>query len=133
MVRSRSWWCCITPAHGSLTRTVASLRSWSRVGGRTMPTDKKTDMASDIIGTMRKATSKWTRIIKSEERHPTNRPYRMERMTIGRGETFKDAAEKFIEQAYMHASGNGRYPANARQIMYAIRPLVQKATGKQLE
>jgi hypothetical protein len=36
----------------------------------------------------------------------------------------KDLVERYIEQAYLKASGEGRYSVNARQIMYAIRPLV---------
>ena len=40
--------------------------------------------------------------------------------------SFKRAAYEFMEQAYMKASGNGRYPANARQIMYAARPFILK-------
>jgi hypothetical protein len=48
----------------------------------------------------------------------------------------KEAAYAVMEQAYLHASdpdeylaGGGRLPAEARQIMYAARPLVQKLTG----
>lgn len=41
----------------------------------------------------------------------------------------KDAAFKVMERAYMHASGNNTGPANARQIMYAARPLVMELTG----
>jgi hypothetical protein len=33
----------------------------------------------------------------------------------------------------LKASGNGQYPANARQLMYAARPHIQKVTGKQLD
>jgi DNA topoisomerase VI subunit B len=41
----------------------------------------------------------------------------------------KDASYQVMPQAYQIASGNGAYPANARQIMYAARPLVQELTG----
>ncbi|MGO9055926.1 MAG: DUF2399 domain-containing protein [Candidatus Binataceae bacterium] len=41
----------------------------------------------------------------------------------------KDAAYKVMESAYMMASDNGRLPANARQIMYAARPLVLEITN----
>ena len=40
----------------------------------------------------------------------------------------KEAAYQVMVQAYRIASGNGTYPANARQIMYAARPLVQELT-----
>lgn len=44
--------------------------------------------------------------------------------------TVKDAAYQVMEQAYLKASSNGTLPANARQIMYAARPLIIKLTGK---
>jgi DNA topoisomerase VI subunit A len=50
--------------------------------------------------------------------------YRPQRTTI------RDAAFEVMESAYMKASGNGRYPANARQIYYAARPTILKETGE---
>ena len=47
-----------------------------------------------------------------------------------RGVTVKDAAWAVMEEAYRLASGGGRYPANARQIMYAARPDILRLTGK---
>jgi hypothetical protein len=41
----------------------------------------------------------------------------------------KEAAWQIMEEAYLSASDNGRLPANARQIMYAARPYILKATG----
>jgi len=38
--------------------------------------------------------------------------------------SLRDAAFRFMEPAYLKASANGTLPANARQIMYAARPLV---------
>jgi len=43
--------------------------------------------------------------------------------------SIKDAAFRAMEAAYMAASAGGTLPANARQIMYAARPLVLEATG----
>jgi hypothetical protein len=43
--------------------------------------------------------------------------------------SIKEAAFAVMEQAYLKASADGRYAANARQIMYAARPLVLAATG----
>ena len=43
--------------------------------------------------------------------------------------SIKEAAEYAMEEAYMQASANGTLPANARQIMYAARPLVLDKTG----
>jgi Topoisomerase 6 subunit A/Spo11, Toprim domain len=42
--------------------------------------------------------------------------------------TIKDAAYAVMEQAYLKASANGALWANARQIMYAARPLVMART-----
>src|SRR5262249_1598687 len=109
-------------------------RSWSRAmqGGATM-TKNKRDMASDIIGLVREGTKKWTRTVKAEERSPSSRAYRESRMTRERGTSMKEAAAQIMEKAYMQARGAGRLPANARQIMYAARPHIQKETGKQLD
>lgn len=41
----------------------------------------------------------------------------------------KEACFAVIGQAYLAASGGGRYPAQSRQIMYAARPLVLELTG----
>ena len=43
--------------------------------------------------------------------------------------SIKEAAYHVMEQAYMKASASNTYPANARQIMYAARPLVMRLTG----
>jgi hypothetical protein len=42
----------------------------------------------------------------------------------------KDAAYQVMEQAYLKASNDGALPANARQIMYAARPMIIELTGK---
>lgn len=42
----------------------------------------------------------------------------------------KTAAYQVMEQAYLKASSHGTLPANARQIMYAARPLIIELTGK---
>jgi DNA topoisomerase VI subunit B len=42
----------------------------------------------------------------------------------------KSAAYSVMEQAYRMTSDDGRWPAKARQIMYAARPLVLEITGK---
>jgi hypothetical protein len=54
-------------------------------------------------------------------------------MTRERGVSAKEAAAQVMRSAYLKASGDGQYPANARQIMYAARGHIQKVTGKQLQ
>jgi len=90
-------------------------------------------MADDIINAVREGTKKWTKTVKAEERSPASRSYRRVRMTRERGISIKEAAAQIMEWAYLKASGNGRYPANARQIMYAARDHIQKATGQPLK
>lgn len=41
----------------------------------------------------------------------------------------KDAAYHVMPEAYLKASAGGTLPANARQIMYVARPLIQEMTG----
>jgi hypothetical protein len=43
--------------------------------------------------------------------------------------SIKEAAYQVMADAYQHASAQGRYPANARQIMYAARRAVLELTG----
>src|SRR5262249_69282 len=44
--------------------------------------------------------------------------------------SIKEAAWEVMEEAYMAASGDGELPANARQIMYAARPLILERIGR---
>ena len=44
--------------------------------------------------------------------------------------TVKDAAYECMRSAYMKASSGGTLPANARQVMYAARPMIIERTGK---
>lgn len=98
-----------------------------------MTMNKPRDMASDIISLVREGTKKWTRTVKAEERSPASRRYRVSRMTRERGTSIKEAAAQIMEQAYLQASGGGTLPANARQSMYAARPHIQQATGRELD
>ena len=94
--------------------------------------ERPRSMAADIIGVIREGTKKWTRTVKAEERSPVSRSYRYARMTRERGVSFKEAAAQILPEAYRKVSGDGELPANARQIMYAARPHIQKVTGREL-
>jgi hypothetical protein len=98
-----------------------------------MAKNKSRDLASDIIDAVRESTKKWTQTVKAEERSPSSRAYRESRLTRERGTSMKEAAAQIMERAYLQVSGGGRLPANARQIMYAARPHIQKETGRQLD
>jgi hypothetical protein len=98
----------------------------------TMARKNESSMAADIIGAVREGTKKWAKTVKSEERNPVSRAMRYSRMTRTRGKSFKDAAAEILPEAYDRVSGNGALPANARQLMYACRPYIQKETGQPL-
>src|SRR5882672_11568940 len=100
---SRSFPSCISPARGWRTRTGASLQSWSMEpqGKKTMANDKKSGMASDIRNAIKEGTKDWTRVRKSEERNPSSRSYRAQRLYRERGVQFKEAAAEIMEAAYM--------------------------------
>lgn len=98
----------------------------------TKKSDRPSDMANDIIGVVREGTKKWTKVKKTEERSPASRRYRYSRMTRERGVSLKEAAAQILPDAYAKVSGNGKLPANARQIMYAARGHIQKVTGQEL-
>jgi hypothetical protein len=94
---------------------------------------KKRSMADDIVNAVTAATQKWTKTVKKEERNPSTRRYRYQRMTGAAGVRFRAAAWEIMEQAYNQASGNGKHTALARQIMYAARPYIQGKVGKELQ
>ena len=98
-----------------------------------MATKKNSDMANDIVNAVRGGTKKWTKTRKAEERSPASRSYRYSRMTRDRGIQLKESAFEIMEQAYLKVSDNGALPANARQVMYAARPHIQKQTGQRLQ
>jgi hypothetical protein len=80
---------------------------------------------------IRSITSDWAKAKRQADRQNRVRYADLERMRRGRSseESIKDAAHEVMEKAYMMASGDGTLPANARQIMYAARPLVLEITG----
>jgi hypothetical protein len=77
-------------------------------------------------------TKKWAKQRKTEERSKRATANRRFVFTRARW-TIKDAAYEIMETAYLKASGNGRFPANARQIMYAARAYIQDQTGLPLQ
>ncbi len=79
-------------------------------------------------------TKDWTKIKKQEDRDRQQAERSRDRYVRGHSSrvTAKEAAEAVMQEAYIKASGSGRYPANARQIMYAARPAIQERTGETL-
>jgi Topoisomerase 6 subunit A/Spo11, Toprim domain len=92
-------------------------------------TKRPRNVANDLLDCVEKATAKWTRQKKSEERNPGSVRYRYSRMTREARTTQKDAAWQVMEFAYMEASTYDTLPASARQIYYQARPKVMAMTN----
>jgi hypothetical protein len=84
-----------------------------------------------IVDLVRKSSKRWTKQRKAEERERRAIQNRRARMTLTRI-TIKDVAYDCMRDAYMKASANNTLWANARQIMYQARPIIQAKTGEQL-
>ena len=81
------------------------------------------NIADALLKATKGSTNKWAKIRKAEERQSSRRYSRSQYMYSTRV-CVKDVAYKIMKQAYMSASDNGTLPANARQLMYAARPLI---------
>lgn len=79
-----------------------------------------------------KATKKWTKQRKAEERSNASKANRAAVFNRSYRETIKDIANEVMRDAYMKASANGTLPAHARQIMYAARPFILERYHKPL-
>src|SRR5215470_5702847 len=97
--------------------------------------------ADDIVDMITSATKRWTKQKKAEEHHSSARRMRKQRMQSEREMYLTEALtcivgdedKTVMELAYLKASANGEYPANARQVMYAARPMLQKLTNRPLD
>lgn len=85
-----------------------------------------------IRGVTRATTKDWARQRKAEERDASAAQRRLLRLmqTTKDKMTIKDAAFEVMQDAYNHASTNGKYPVNARQIYYAARGKILDMTGR---
>ena len=82
-------------------------------------------------GAIKSVASAWTvkkRHADSEGRMRERELDELRRVQKRRELTIKDAAYRVMEEGYTKASANRTLPANARQIMYAARPLVLELT-----
>jgi hypothetical protein len=88
-------------------------------------------MLDDLEKALKGATKDWAAAKKRSDRN--DRISRSDWRRLQRAAapaTIKDAAWAVMEQAYLKASANNTLPANARQIMYAARPLVLARIGE---
>jgi len=84
---------------------------------------KTKSMKDNLIGGLRSVAAGWKKAKLKSERVPKQTLDKM-RYSV-REETMKDLVWEVMEEAYNKASSNGRYYANARQIMYQARALVK--------
>ena len=90
------------------------------------------NLENAIVKNLRSITKTWTKQRKAEERRRNREINRRHTMVRGARLTILDVASEVMNDAYMKASSDGRYPAHARQIMYAARPAIQERTGEAL-
>jgi hypothetical protein len=89
--------------------------------------------AQAIISAVEGVTKKWCRQRKAEERESSRRFRRRQAMLRSQRVTIRDVAFEKMEDFYLAASTDGKYPAHARQIFYRARGPVQEATGRTLD
>jgi hypothetical protein len=82
-------------------------------------------IAADLSKALRQVAKGWKSEKRHADRHDRVSYHSLSRMRIGSVRPItREVAFEVMEQAYNHASANGQYYANARQIMYAARPLM---------
>jgi hypothetical protein len=84
------------------------------------------DIESAVSSAIKGVTSAWTREKRRADRANRVSPSRLQslRRYVAPKVTIRDAAFEVMQSAYMKASAEGKYYANARQIMYAARPAI---------
>jgi len=82
-------------------------------------------MAEALASVVRSVGKSWKQAKRRADREDRVSSWDLGRMRGGYSRTtIREVAFRVMEAAYMKASGNGRYPANARQIYYAARPAI---------
>ncbi len=89
-----------------------------------------TDIRSALKTSVQSVTKTWTKAKRHADRQNRLQNRDIDRLARrSRPVTLKDAANAAMREAYLKASADNTLPANARQIMYAARPLVLEQTG----
>ncbi|MFH0942661.1 MAG: hypothetical protein V1810_00625 [Candidatus Beckwithbacteria bacterium] len=88
-------------------------------------------LTDDLRSAIKSASKDWKQAKEKIRRQESINSWGLSRLRSYRPprQTVKDAAFKVMKEAINKASGNGRYYANARQIMYAARPMILEITG----
>ena len=91
--------------------------------------DKQLQAIKKVIESISKPWRKVKARMRRDER-ATERE--LEKLSKKTSVSVKEVAWAVMEQAYLKASGNGAYPADARQVYYAARGPIQEVTGEPL-
>ena len=93
----------------------------------------KTEFSGNLLNDIRSGIEKATKAWKKEKLH-NERISRSQHRNFYRVRTTntKEIAFRVMKAAYEKASSNGQYYANARQIMYAARPMILAQSDKDL-
>jgi hypothetical protein len=91
-------------------------------------------IADAIIDLSTRATNKWRKQKKAEERDQRARERREQEMRRSRERknTLKEAVFEVMEQAVAQTSGDGRTDFPARNLFYSVRKLIQSHTNERL-
>jgi hypothetical protein len=83
------------------------------------------ELKAAIASAIKSVSKDWKQAKRSADRNDRVPYARLARMRCSSSRvTIKEVAFRVMEDAYNKASSNGRYYANARQIMYAARPAI---------
>ena len=89
-----------------------------------------TDIRSALKTSVKSVTKSWSKAKRHADRQDRLRDRDIDRLAQRyRPVTIKDAAYAAMQDAYLKASAGNTLPTNARQVMYAARPLVLDQTG----
>jgi len=86
-------------------------------------------LAGQLINAVKAVTKRWLKQRKAEERDASARANREAALRRSRRVSQKSVAFEEMEEAFSAASAGGELTANARQIMYAARPEIQRRSS----
>ena len=89
-------------------------------------------LAGQLINAVKAVTKRWLKQRKAEERDASARANREAALRRSRRVSQKSVAFEEMQEAFSAASADGELTANARQIMYAARPEIQRRSSQQL-
>ena len=97
-------------------------------------TRRQGSLGGDLSEMMEDLTRGWKREKKHTDKTNRLRTHQFSRLyEYSSRVTLREVAFEVMEQAYLQASANGKYHANARQIFYAARPaILERATKERL-